>query len=214
MTGYSIHRCISPAVSLGLVSLDQVKDEIGIPINDTTKDSIIGNHITQVSAAIHTYCDRIFVRQGYRDQFRSTYSTGLASGTPLVVRQRPIVLEAGLPVMTIIEDGVQLLPEQWEVDEQLGRIYRLDGAWSGNPITVDYDGGYIIVPPDLQAAALKSVSARYHNVGRDPMLRSQTIPDVVAESYWASADAAGNRSSTTIPVEVYAVLDAYVLRFM
>jgi len=219
MTGYAIHRCVTPAASLALVDLDQVKAELKISPADTSKDAQIQANIEQISQAINTYCDRIFVRQGYRDQIRSTYSTGLCCGTPLVLRQRPIAVDDGVPVVVITEGNIVLMPDQWEVDEQMGRIYRLDaggiGAWGGNPIVVDYDAGYDAgkIPADLQAAALKSVTARYSNVGRDPMLRSQTIPDVVAESYWSS-ETSGGLSSTAIPAEAYAVLEAYVLRFM
>lgn len=218
MTGYAISRCVVPAASQALITVDQAKDELKIAADDTTKDGIIGQHIAQISAAINVYCDRIFVRQGYRDQYRSNYSTGLCCGVPLVTRQRPIAVDVGVPVVVVTENGVVLTPSQWEVDEQMGRIYRLDGGgvagWGGSPIMVDYDAGYDIIPQDIQAAALKAVTSRYSSRGRDPMLRSQTIPDVVAESYWASADSSGVVSSAALPGEVLAVLDAYVLRYM
>lgn len=196
---YHISRVVTPADSLALVTLDQVKAALGIDLADTSQDAALTQQIAQVSRAIDNYCDRTFARQGYRDQFRYVYNW-LTSGEPLRTRQAhfPIGVD-GLPVVIITEDGAALDPALWEADIATGELYRLGGAnvigtWTGSTIVVDYDGGFDPIPSDVQGAALEWVNVRWSTRGRDPTLRGQTIPDVIEEVY---ADPSRNNSGAT-----------------
>ena len=51
---------INPASTYDLTDLATVKDELAIPTNDTTKDAFLSRAISQVSAAIGNYCNRVF----------------------------------------------------------------------------------------------------------------------------------------------------------
>jgi len=206
-----ISTVITPAASNWLVSLDAALDAASLTSDGGAQDSQIGRQIGQVSAAINTYCNRIFVRQSYRDQFRGVCYLGC--GKPLVLGQAPIAVDGGGDVvLTATEDGTAVSLAEWEIDRGAGLLSRLDSSggissWSGTLIAVDYDAGYDLIPDDVQAAALEWLSARWSTRGRDPALRSLTIPDVVAESYFdpTAASAAGMPSSVKTTLDQYRI---------
>ena len=209
---YQISRVITPAASFDLVTLDQAKTMLGIDASDTSQDAAIQQNITAVSAAINRYCDRVFVQQVYRDQYRYVCNW-LAAGEPLRTRQFPIATDAtGLPLATVTSDGAVLDAAMWEADTESGTFYAIDGAivdaWTGTTILIDYTGGFDPVPADVQAAALEWVAARYYSVGREPGLRSETIPDLIEQS-WDSAGSAASASATMIPPGVEGLLHTY-----
>jgi Phage gp6-like head-tail connector protein len=209
---YRISRLITPAASLALITLDQAKAALGIDPADTSQDAALTQQIDQVSRAIDNYCDRIFVRQGYTDQYRYVYNW-LASGEPLLTRQLPIAADvAGAAVVTISEDGVAVDLASFEADLERGALYRLDGtapsSWTGTSIVVDYDAGFVPIPEDVQSAALEWLTARWKAQGRDPALRSETIPDVITQVW--SSDAVSTTTSS-IPSGVQDWLAPYRL---
>ena len=190
--GYTISRVTRPAESLMLITLDQAKAALGIDPADTSQDASIQQLIAAVSTAIDSYCERTFVRQGYRDQIRRVCDW-LAPGQPLETRQWPIPLdELGAPVLTITEDGTLLDPTLWEIEVETGSLYRLDTSaaiysWTGLLIVIDYDAGYDEIPADVQGATLEYFTSRWAARGRDPALRRETIPDVITQDWYTDA---------------------------
>jgi len=195
MSGYRITRVVTPAESLALVSVDDAKAALGIDPSDTSQDAALARQIDSVSVAINHFCDRVFVVQTYRDQIRNGRG---AWGEPLVTRQYPIVYDdSGVPIVAITEDGALLDPAAIEVYPETGSLYRLDSAWTAALITVEYVAGYTVIPPDVQAAALEWLTARYHAAGRDPALRSETIPDLITQVYAGDMGAGTGAGSMT-----------------
>jgi len=207
---YLISRTVTPAASMALVTLDQAKLVLGI--TDTTSDAALTAQINQVSAAIQRYCDRVFVRQDYRDQYRYVMNW-MPVGQPLPLRQYPLALDVnGYPLATVIEDGALVDAAAYEADADRGYLYRLDGAayaWTGLLITVDYTAGYDPVPEDLQAAALEWLSARWYSVGEGPALRSETIPDLITQVYNGGSGSDANTASA-MPAAVRGMLWPFV----
>jgi len=186
-TEYRISRTIVPAESLALITVEQAKATLGIDAADTSQDSALGALIGQVSAAIHRYLDRILVQQGYRDQYRYV-ANWMCVGEPLQLWQYPIALdEEGYPIAAIVQDGVTVDAALYEANDERGLLYSIDSVgaygWTGLLITVDYTAGYDPIPEDVQAAALDWLTARWHAEGRDPGLRSETVPDILAQTY-------------------------------
>lgn len=207
---YRISRTITPAASLALVTLDQAKATLGIDMIDTSQDAALQTQINQVSAAIHRYVDRILVRQGYRDQFRYVCNW-MRLGEPLALWQYPIALdENGDPIAIIVQDGSTVDAALYEANDERGLLYSIDAAgaygWTGLLIAVDYTAGYDPIPDDVQAAALDWLTARWHSEGRDPSLRSETIPDLLAQTY-AGADP---MNASGIPGTARDLLTSYV----
>jgi len=188
---YRITRVVTPATSLDLVTLDQAKALLGIDPADTSKDAQISQHISATSAAIANYCDRVFVQQVYRDQVRNAYG---GYGEPFITRQYPIAVDvAGVPLVAVTEAGVALDPAYLDIYPDAGSLYRLDGsaapyAWNTATLVVDYTAGFDPIPADVQGACLEWISIRYSAVGRDPSVRSETIPDLITQVYSSSGD--------------------------
>jgi hypothetical protein len=181
IAGYRITRVITPAASLALVSVDDAKAALGIDPADTSHDAQLAQQIDAVSMAVNNYCDRVFVVQTYQDQLRNACGRW---GEPLVTRQYPIVVDDGV-VLDVTQDGTVLAPSAFEVFPEAGALYRLDaGATAaGAALLVDYTAGFDPIPADVQGATLEWLTARWHSVGRDPALRSETIPDVISQVY-------------------------------
>lgn len=214
MSGYRITRVITPAESLALVSVDDAKAVLGIDPSDTSQDAALARQIDSVSAAINNWCDRVFVVQTYRDQVRNGRG---GWGEPLVTRQYPILLDdSGVPIVDVAENGAAIDAALLEIYPETGSIYRLDsgsiapGAWAAALIVVDYAAGFDPVPPDVQAAALEWLTARHRAIGRDPALRSETVPDLYSVTY---GSVAGGDSSTasSLPPGVRDLLEPYRL---
>jgi hypothetical protein len=186
-TEYRISRTVVPAGSLALVTVEQAKATLGIDAADTSQDTALAALIDHVSAAIHRYIDRILVQQGYRDQFRYV-ANWMFVGEPLALWQYPVALnEDGAAVAAIVQDGNTVDAALYEANDERGLLYSIDAsgayAWTGLLITVDYTAGYDPIPDDVQAAALDWLTARWHSEGRDPSLRSETVPDLLAQTY-------------------------------
>lgn len=192
--GYRISRVMTPAASLALVSVDDAKAALGIDPADTSQDATLARQINVVSMAVNNYCDRVFVVQTYRDQLRGACGQW---GEPLVTRQYPIVVEDEVALI-VTEDGAELDPALIEVYPETGSLYRLDATstapsgWAASLLLVDYTAGFDPIPADVQGAALEWLTARWHSIGRDPALRSETIPDVITQVYAGDAGAGTN----------------------
>ena len=207
MPSYRISRVIVPADSYALVTVDQAKEALGISLDDMTQDAAVQAQIEQVSAAVARYCDREFVIQTYRDQLRAVCSW-LRYGEPLPTMQKPIAEAEGVALITVTENGAELDTTAFEVDAERGLLYRLDSsgasaAWIGAAAILDYDAGFDPIPPDVQAATLEWITARWSAQGKDPALRSETIPDVISQMW--SSDA----STPSIPAGARELLAPY-----
>jgi|KBSMisStaDraftv2_1062788.scaffolds.fasta_scaffold06638_8 hypothetical protein len=208
--GYRITRVVTPASSLALVSVDQAKAALGIDPSDTSQDAALSAQIDAVSAAINNWCDRVFAVQVYRDQLRNVCGQ---YGEPLVVRQYPIVVDdGGVPLVSVAEDGAALDATLLEVFPEQGAVYRLDAtlvpsSWSVALAVVDYTAGFEAIPADVQAACLEWLTLRWHAVGRDPALRSETIPDLITQVY--AGDGGAGTSGGAMPAGAQDMLCAY-----
>lgn len=210
---YRLSRTVTPAASQALVTVDQAKLVLGLDAADTSQDAALQAQINQTSAAIHRYVDHILVQQGYRDQYRYVCNwMGIAE--PLKLRQYPIAVDnAGYPIVSIVQDGASIDPLYYEVDIERGWLYSIDSAgsygWTGLLITVDYTAGFEPMPEDIQAAALDWLTSRYHAEGRDPALRSETIPDVLSQVY--AGDFGAGTAGGAIPPAARDLLQPYRL---
>jgi len=212
MNGHRFTLVVTPAESLALITLEEAKLALGIAPEDTTQDAALAMQIDAVSAAVSNYCNRTFAVQTYRDQIRG-HCGGF--GEPISTRQWPIVLsETGVPQVVVAENGVGLDAELLEVVPDTGALYRLDGAlsptlWASPLLVIDYEAGYATIPADLRAAALEWLTARHYATGRDPALRSETIPDVIAQVY--AGESGAGTSGGAMPPGTRTLLAPYKL---
>lgn len=208
---YRISTVVTPADSYWLVDLAAANAELGLTSDSGgPQDEQVERMIGQVSAAINSYCNRVFATQSYRDQYRNVCNW-LGWGKPLILSRSPIALDDGDAILIATVDGTPVEVVEWEADVNVGLLYRLDSggaptSWTGSLVIVDYDAGYDVIPDDVQAAALAWLSGRWGSKGRDLSLRSQQIPGVVTETYMDAASTSGMPSSIRDMLAPYRIL--------
>lgn len=208
MDEFSIVTVTSAAASQNLVTLDEARAELDEP--PVASNTRILRYIASASSAIATYCGRTFMRETVTESFRPV---GLAMRSS--VRADPDLPLARYPIGTVssvVEDDVTLTVDvDYEVDPDRGIIRRLctgvPVCWSFLSLVVTYSGGYAAsaIPDDLKDAALRLVAARWSARGRDPYLRSYSVPGVVEASFWVGTLGDGG----ALPPEVAALCDPF-----
>jgi hypothetical protein len=199
----SILTVIDPASSYDLVDLDAVKDELGIPDTDTSKDARLQRWITSTAVRFANICGVVFPEENVSEVFRllgggfnysgehqlTNYHGGYGwggshpYGLPIRLRRRPVTF-----ISAVLEGTNALLPEAYETNMPGALIYRLvgnsRGNWCGSGVTVQYSAGYYPIPADVQEAVLMIIRHKYLAAGRDPLLKRFSIENVGAEDYW------------------------------
>lgn len=162
-----------------LVDPETVFAEIGVtPTADQT--SQMETVIAQVSGLIDGFLDRHLAEADVTDHFREP------RGDILRLSRWPVA-----EILQVIEDGTELAPDAYELDEVNGRLWRrVNGAlvlWSGCGTTkVSYVGGYILpdeLPAAIQRAAVDQIKGTHYAADRDPAIRSENIAGVIATSW-------------------------------
>jgi uncharacterized phiE125 gp8 family phage protein len=189
-----------------LTTLDAVKAELSIA--GTDDDAALTALITQVSAAIETYCNRQFGTRTVTDTIRNR------------VRRDALVLSA-IPVTaidTVTESGTGLTADYYELESaKSGLLLRLDGSdnvscWPAAKITIEYTAGYVLpgedganLPADIERACIDMCVRGYHSTGRDLALKSEEVPGVIKQAWSTEALAAQG----AMPSDIAARLDPH-----
>jgi len=203
-----ITTVIEPAETYDLVSLSDVKTELGI--TGTTDDAWLSSVIERASAAAAQYCNRVFAAETVKDEFwpqRDGYPWIIPGGiAPLQLTRWPVSA-----VDSVLENSVALsAPSDYRVDAAPGRLIRIGGEgyprkWPAWPISVQYIAGFATIPYDIQDAVVRMVKSRWFQRKRDPLLRQEDIPGVYSATYWVDASS----SSGAITPDISDLLDNY-----
>lgn len=180
----------TPAADYNLLTPAELRQAAGLAADDASQDATLTPLGLRVSAAIAQFC---FVAPAGAspltlrlETVTETVNTGLRDG--LLLSRRPIV-----SITSVVEAGTMLDPSEYEVDPTtaiLSRIYSGRCAyWSAGRIVIVYQAGWAVVPDELKQAAAMWVQSLYHQAGRDPLLRSEQVPDVYSASYAVGGDA-------------------------
>lgn len=198
---------IIPAYTQDLTVLETAQVELGVAETDTTMDAQIVALIHQVSAAIGSYCGRVFGEETVRETF---WPSACAEGIDSIVLDRtPVSFAVGVEL-----DGQELGTGDFDLDEGKGILYFQRGGCACScrwfrSLVVTYQGGYPLldsVPFDLERAALILIKDQFYAVGRDPNLRSETIPGVHSFTF---GDASSATSRNMMNPEIAGLLDPY-----
>jgi len=130
------------------------KLRLGLLPGDVSKDVAIRSALNVALALAERYCDRAFIYASETARFpRNDWPR-------LLVRRYPIkqVLAVRGPTGTAMEAPA------YEVSRDAGIIYLGSGwagwsAWGGGVIEVDYEGGYQVLPADLEEALWQTFQA-------------------------------------------------------
>lgn len=196
----------SPQTSELLTTVENVKEELCI--TDFSKDARLGRLVARASRAIETFLGR--------ELGQATIVEKLPPVDRLrqVLRYRPVksvseLLENEQTIPAgddgyLIEDkgaGILYRSDAWRIGlpyfqtiastrrpehgEELYQVTYVAGywlpGWTGTP-----GAGDVLLPPDIEAAAIESVRAIYFGSERDPALSTRSLGDF-SESFAASA---------------------------
>ena len=111
-------------------------------------------------------------------------------------RVEHILLSRGpvVSITSVVEDGVTLPTDEYEIDTATRRLYRMDGDdertfWASAKITVVYTAGWTTVPDDLKLAAAKLARILWTEDGpnaREPGLKRHRVDGVGEREYWVA----------------------------
>lgn len=200
----SILTVTSAANVFDLTTVADVKSDLGI--TGSTYDTILARYVTESSVDLASACNRVFARETLSELFR------LAADRPsLQLRRWPVS-----SITSVTVDGTGLASTDYEVDAESGLLWRLNGDcridWPGGKVVVVYVAGYDLAgsvstnaPKDLQKAARAIVKAQYLSRGRDPLVKSESVPGVYDVAYWVG----GLPGGEAWPADIKAVLNRY-----
>ena len=206
----SILSVLTASKSIDLAKLSTVRDELSV--KDRASDATLQRYITQASAAIGNYCNRVFGQQDYQEVVwatRDDYPFLIPGGLDKVQLSRWPVVD----VTSVVENDVALVEDvDFRVSYDDGMLFRLDGngdpkLWPALKTTVQYSAGYDLpdgLPPDIEDACIRMVKARWMARGRDPFLKAENIPGVRSKEWWVSTTPTGNMTP-----DIADILDNY-----
>jgi hypothetical protein len=217
-----VSSVLTAASSYDLTTLANIKDDLAIPATDTSSDTTLARFITEQSALVAQYCNRVFTIETVQDVImpdRDPYPyqvTGMMSELQLsrwpVVSVTSVTDQVFVGVDNTLDEGGDFI-----VDLERGWLTKLDPntgyptGWSPDQYTIQYTAGYFTPgttnpPADLEMAVLRLVTARFKARGRDPFLRSQGEPGVGQEQYWIGALPG---QTGPFPPDIASVLEKY-----
>jgi len=178
-----------------LAALADLKAQLGIA--DSGSDTELGKVIARRSAAMAAYCRLAQDQVGGRTFGQETLEvTFLATARD---RQPALLLPWRVPVVSvtsIVENGVALSSTDYRLQGGAAIVERIasDGetpiAWSSRKIVVTFVAGWLCfdnvsptVPEEVQAACLEECKVAWFSRRRDPLLRSEDVPDVYSVGY-------------------------------
>lgn len=203
---------VTPAANYNLTTLLAVLGDLNINNADEQTNFYLKRLITQCSAIVSQYCNRVFASETVLDTIyptRDDYPYQVPGGVGVLQLSR-------WPVSAIasVTEGTKALVQDTDFKAALdaGQLIRLcQGAvvpfsvrWGACPVAVQYTAGYASVPPDLESAVIQMIKAKYFARGRDPYIKSEEVTGVQSYQYWVQAGSGGG-----MPPDISDVLDNY-----
>jgi uncharacterized phiE125 gp8 family phage protein len=192
---------ITPALSLDLTVLANVKEQLGIV--GTSQDVKIQNWIKQASDAIASRCDRVFARETVKQTIFLDRTL-----SEIVLARYPVA-----SVTTVHADGVLLDIADYAFDKQKALLLPVASdslsTWCASKIVVVYIGGYELLPElpyDLERSCITLVSHLYSASQRDPFMKRIEVPGVETVDYWVG----GLNKDGKLPPDVEMLIAPYV----
>jgi uncharacterized phiE125 gp8 family phage protein len=192
----SILTVTEAATDFDIVDLAAIKSALGIV--DSNEDAALTDFLGRASDVIARHCRRAFALETVQEQFRLDRWR-----EELILSRYPVV-----EVTSIVEAGLSLAGTDYEVDKAKGMLTRLYQDrpcwWPAQKIVVTYRAGYDLptgAPEALQQACIQLVKSYYMASDRDPMVRSESVDNISAASYFVTAD--------YLPPDVSALLNQF-----
>jgi len=175
-----------------LVTLDNTKTYLGIPLLTTTYDTFLTQQIEIISEAIENYCQRSFNSASYTQTFyKDEFQKDQRVMDLLPLYHFPVISIASVTVKadeldtgTAYTDYRLHKPTGWLNKKQYEYFFT-----EGEIIEVVYTAGYATIPKTIENAVYSLVSERYNkkingidlNFGSD--VQSISIPGTISIAY-------------------------------
>lgn len=196
---------IAPAESQRLTTLAAIKDELRLTAG--ADDAFLLTLIDQASGAVRRWCNRAFAAETVQETFRLSTLTD-----SLMLSRWPVGA-----VLSVTRAGATLGEAGYEVEGATGLLYRLTDSdircpWLPGKIVVEYVAGFVLpgnpgrtLPEDVERAAILLVKAAWFSRNRDPLIKTEEVDGIGANSYWVG----GFSDGATLPADVQGLLSAY-----
>jgi hypothetical protein len=143
-------KVLQEATSYDLLTLDELKTMLNIPLSNASEDEMLQLWITQYSDVIATMCNRVFGQEKVAETWRGNLPP--LDCYRIYLARYPI--KDGDIELVQAPNGSTIDPADWELENASGKLSLL-GGWA-EPVTVIYTGGYLLpgdAPDALKAAA-------------------------------------------------------------
>lgn len=183
---------------------------VGATMETPPADAVLESYIDEVSAKVALYCglanDGVNPPTFARETCRATwYSTCHDRGQKLLLPWRTPVAS----ITSVVEDGTTLDAAAYKLlpGAMLLRLSSdVPSCWSTGKIVVVYVVGWADAlsahaPADLQAAVAEQVKYRSMQVGKDYSLRSETVPDVISQTFAVAGGDSISKNGLLVQVE-------------
>jgi hypothetical protein len=189
--------------------LSSARVRLGLAVSDVSKDEEIKLSLNVVLAAAENYCDRKFLQEtevAYYYEF---------SGKHILTKRYPITKVFEIRYDDAQKVFVPLIDKGLKVQHNIGKIILPHHLCNDPEVQVYFEGGYKILPPDLELALWGMFDATYATLNKSSSLptgvSSISIPDVGTISFGGgSGNTAGGAAAHTELFGPYAMLlDVY-----
>ncbi len=204
----------TPAQSLQLLSIEEMREAAGLASGDDSKDELLKTRGLGIAAAIMAECniavgagaDPTLLKEGLTQTFYRVDSY------ELILDRRHNVT-----ITSITVDGELQDEATYFVEPEAGMVSRFDAdgrlrRWCASKIVVVYDAGFETAPGDLKMAAMDFYRATSQGSTRDPFVKSETreIPglETVRKDYWVGS-MPGSATEDAVPDIVSGQLKRY-----
>lgn len=133
-----------------MYDIETARIRIGLEPTDTSKDAQLNVAMSASLNFAENYCDRKFMKQAESERFVHFSYCG--------VQLKRFPVES---VEMVSADGNSF--SDFHIDMPVGRI-TLDSRISAHILTVDYVGGYEVLPADLEMALWRLFDSAYANI--------------------------------------------------
>jgi hypothetical protein len=196
------------AASYDLTTKEAVKIDLGI--EGTEQDTYLTQAVSQASAAIASYCNRVFAVERLQETFHlldddANFNID-SSASPLQLSRFPAVT-----ILSVTENSIALVEgTDYQVDTDAGQILRLDSCnrlsrWFCGPVVVSYDGGYGKQGAQTSTVPTSPFQITVANASQFAIAQSVTRDDGTVFVKITGTPAAGQYSVSAAGVYTFAV---------
>lgn len=144
-----------------LVSLNDMKNYLGIPLVDTTYDQFLTDQLELISDILEAYCRRKFLSASYTQTFyRDEFNEDTQRLRQLILFHYPLT-----SITSVTADGELVTADLYRFNES-GILMRVDGSdWKHmfcEDLVVEYTSGYADTPSIIKNVVFTLVSERYN----------------------------------------------------